>query len=224
MSRTVYVASKPISELPLPRTRLLGTSVERQSYNSPNPHYYGTEHCVLEMSSGQPLPFRIIASRKRRRTVAARLRSGVLELLVPASMPHVEREHWAEVMTRRLQRKAERSRPSDERLDQRARNLNARHFGGRLRWKSVGFAEMDRLWGSCTFTEGHIRIARRAASLPDWVLDYLLMHELRHLGHRHHSPASHGLENLDPLTARATGYLLTQASSAWRQTCTAEPS
>src|SRR5260370_16745686 len=128
MSRTVYVASKPISELPLPRTRLLGTSVERQSYNSPNPHYYGTEHCVLEMSSGQPLPVRIIASRKRRRTVAARLRSGVLELLVPASMPHVEREHWAEGMTRRLHRTAERSRPSYERLAHPPRHFTSLHF------------------------------------------------------------------------------------------------
>ena len=168
----------------------------------------------MEMNSGQPLPVRIIASRKRRRTVAARLRSGVLELLVPASMPHVEREHWAEVMTRRLQRKAERSRPSDERLDQRARNLNARHFGGRLRWKSIGFAEMDRLWGSCTFTEGHIRIARRAASLPDWVLDYLLMHELAHLVHSDHGPDFHEVENLYPLTERAKGYLLALDSLA----------
>src|SRR6266545_6001077 len=37
MSRTEYVASKPTSELPLPRTRLLGTSVARQSYNSLQP-------------------------------------------------------------------------------------------------------------------------------------------------------------------------------------------
>src|SRR6266508_3228644 len=37
MSRTEYVASKPTSELPFPRTRLLGTPVARQSYNSPQP-------------------------------------------------------------------------------------------------------------------------------------------------------------------------------------------
>src|SRR5262249_46280909 len=102
-------------------------------------------------------PIRIITSRKRRRTVAARLRSGVLELLVPATMPHSERVHWAEVMTRRLQRRAERTRPSDERLADRAHRLNDRHFDGRLRWTSIGFADMERLWGSCTFTDGAIR-------------------------------------------------------------------
>jgi predicted metal-dependent hydrolase len=168
----------------------------------------------LEPNSEQQPDVRIITSRKRRRTVAARLRSGVLELLVPATMPHLEREHWAEVMTRRLQRRAARSRPSDERLQQRARNLNERHFGGRLRWTSIGFAEMERLWGSCTFTDGAIRIARRAASLPDWVIDYLVVHELAHLVHSDHGPEFHELENRYPLSERAKGYLLALESMA----------
>ena len=153
-------------------------------------------------------PVRIITSRKRRRTVSARLRSGVLELLVPATMSHSERQHWAEVMSRRLERRAERSRPSDERLQQLASKLNARHFGGNLRWTSIGFADMERLWGSCTFTDGAIRIARRAAPLPDWVLEYLLVHELAHLVHSDHGAEFHELENRYPLMERAKGYLL----------------
>ena len=153
-------------------------------------------------------PVRIITSRKRRRTVAARMRSGVLELLVPASMPNLERQRWAEVMAKRLERRDERTRPSDERLHDRARRLNERHFGGALRWTSIGFADMDRQWGSCTFTDGAIRIARRAAPLPEWVLDHLVMHELAHLVHSDHGPEFHELENLYPLTERAKGYLL----------------
>lgn len=157
---------------------------------------------------------RIITSRKRRRTVAARLRSGVLELLVPASMPLAERAHWAEVMSRRLQRRAERLRPSDERLLGRAERLNRRHFEGKLRWASIGFAEMERQWGSCTFTDGAIRIARRAASLPEWVLDYLVVHELAHLVHSDHGPGFHELENRYPLSERAKGYLLALDAAA----------
>jgi hypothetical protein len=136
------------------------------------------------------------------------MRSGVLELLVPASMPHVERQHWAEVMAGRLERRAERTRPTDERLEARARKLNDRHFGGRLRWRSIGFADMEKRWGSCSFTDGAIRIARRAASLPEWVLDHLLVHELAHLVHSDHGPEFHELENLYPLSERAKGYLL----------------
>ena len=155
-----------------------------------------------------PPPIRIVATRRRRRTVAARLRAGVLELLVPDWMSQAERQRWAEVMSRRLQRRAERSRPSDERLAGRARALNERHFSGRLRWTSIGFAEMSHLWGSCTFTSGAIRIAARAATLPEWVLDYLLMHEMAHLEHSNHGPAFRELENRYPLSERARGYLM----------------
>src|SRR5437762_4468899 len=179
MSRTEYVASKPTRAFPFPRTRLLGTSVS-PSYNS--------------VHLTQP-PVRIITSRKRRRTVSARLRSGVLELLVPSTMPQSERLHWAEVMIRRLQRRAERARPSDDRLVERAKKLNEGHFEGHLRWTSIGFADMERLWGSCTFTDGAIRIARRAAPLPEWVLDYLVMHELAHLVHSDHGREFHELED-----------------------------
>jgi len=153
-------------------------------------------------------PVRIITSRKRRRTVSARLRSGVLELMVPATMPIAEREHWAEVMSKRLERQAERRRPTDQRLQERAKRLNERHFDGRLRWTSIGFAAMDHQWGSCSFTDGSIRIARRAAELPDWVVDYLLVHELAHLVHSDHGRDFHELENRYPLTERAKGYLL----------------
>jgi predicted metal-dependent hydrolase len=165
------------------------------------------------LSLTQP-PVRIITSRRRRRTVAARLRSGVLELLVPASMSLAERAHWAEVMSRRLTRRADRRTPSDERLAARAAVLNRRHFDGKLTWTSIGFAEMRHQWGSCTFTSGAIRIARRAAELPDWVLDYLLVHELAHLVHSDHGAEFHALENRYPLAERAKGYLLALDSFA----------
>ena len=53
-------------------------------------------------------PIRILATRRRRRTVAARLRSGVLELMVPDTMPQAERERWAEAMRKRLAELGER--------------------------------------------------------------------------------------------------------------------
>lgn len=163
---------------------------------------------MLQEIQQQRPPVRIITSRKRRRTVAARMTAGVLEIVVPSTMPVIEREHWADVFQRRFARRAERKRPSDARLAERARTLNGRHFGGSLGWTSIGFAEMERQWGSCTYTDGAIRIARRAASLPDWVLDYLLVHELAHLLQSDHGPAFHELENRYPLTERAKGYLL----------------
>ena len=153
-------------------------------------------------------PVRVISSRRRRRTVQARLRSGVLEVLVPESMPQREREKWVEVMRGRIERQLVRARPTDERLEERARLLNRRHFGARLQWNSIAYAEQGRRWGSCTFTAGVIRISSRAAKLPAWVLDYLLMHEMAHLEHADHGPAFWELVMRYPLTERARGYLM----------------
>jgi predicted metal-dependent hydrolase len=169
----------------------------------------------LEQDSNQfSPPIRIVPSRRRRRTVSARLRSGVLELLVPSWMPTAERQQWAERMRARLERRIARSRPSDQRLMDRAQKLNDRHFGGRLQWRSIGYADMAHRWGSCTFTTGAIRIAKRAATLPEWVLDYLLVHELAHLEHSDHGLAFHEMENRYPLAERAKGYLMALDAAA----------
>ena len=159
---------------------------------------------------------RIVASPNRRRTVSARVVDGVLELRVPAGMPAAEREEWAERMRARLERRLQRARPTEARLEERARALNRRHFDGRLRWASIAFAEQTSRWGSCTYAAGVIRISTRAANLPDWVLDYLLMHELAHLELPHHGPAFWALVNRYPLTERARGYLIALDHQAGR--------
>src|SRR5579859_6064839 len=103
----------------LPRRRQAGFPFrDPQTYNRGTPQtQQPTEHQVLEIDPQRfSPPIRIVASKKRRRTVAARLRSGVLELLVPAWMSRLEREHWAEVMRSRLERRMWHSRPSDVRL------------------------------------------------------------------------------------------------------------
>lgn len=151
---------------------------------------------------------RIVATRRRRRTVAARLRSGVLEIMVPDSMPVAERRRWAEVMRERVGRKLRRSAPTDERLDRRARAINSRLFGGRLRWRSIGFADMVHQWASCAYVSGEIRVATRARELPDWVVDYLLAHELAHLEHSDHGAGFWEMVNRYALSERARGYLM----------------
>lgn len=152
-------------------------------------------------------PIRIVATRRRRRTVAARLRAGVLELLVPDWMSQPEREMWAENMRKRLERRMRRRPVTDEQLAERARLLNERHFGGRLRWRSVSWQDMSN-WGDCSVMTGDIRIAKRARTLPDWVVDYLLTHEMAHLEHGDHGSGFHEMVGRYPLTERAKGYLL----------------
>jgi predicted metal-dependent hydrolase len=154
------------------------------------------------------LDIRIVASARRRRTVSAAVRSGVLELRVPAWMPEAERQRWADRMRLRIERQQRRAAPSDRRLQRRADELNRRYFDGRLSWASVAFAEQASRWGSCTFTAGVVRISSRAAALPRFVLDYLLMHELAHLEEPGHGAPFWALVNRYPLSERARGYLM----------------
>ena len=151
---------------------------------------------------------RIVASTRRRRTVSARVTAGVLELRVPAWMGEAERQRWADRMRLRIERQISRAAPTDERLERRAQELNRRYFEGRLTWTSVAFAEQQSRWGSCTFTAGVVRISSRAAALPAFVLDYLLVHELAHLEQPDHGPKFWALVNKYPRTERARGYLM----------------
>jgi predicted metal-dependent hydrolase len=159
-------------------------------------------------AANQGLPeVRVIASPNRHRTVAARMVDGVVEVRVPARMSEEQRQRWVEEMRGRLTRRAQRSRTERE-LEQRADRLNRCYFEGRLLWSSIGWAEQRQRWGSCSPLSGGIRISSRAARLPDWVLDYLLMHELAHLLEGHHGPRFWELVNGYPLTERARGYLM----------------
>jgi hypothetical protein len=72
----------------------------------------------------------------------------------------------------------------------------------------VWSGRQQRRWGSCTSSDGSIRLSNRLASYPSWVLDYVLVHELAHLVHADHGPAFQALVARYPLAERATGFLI----------------
>lgn len=154
----------------------------------------------------------IIRSGKRRKTVSARLEGETLVVRAPERISETE---LAEVVTRlqsrieRKQHRQQRSALSVAGLQARAQALNSRFFEGRLRWQSIRWVTNQNLrFGSCTPAEGTIRISQRVAGLPQWVQDYVLVHELAHLLEANHAPRFWKLVNRYPLTERARGYLM----------------
>ena len=73
---------------------------------------------------------------------------------------------------------------------------------------------MPSRWGSCTPATGSVRLATRLASFPDWVVDYVLVHELAHLSIPDHSPTFWSLVERYPLAERARGYLIAKSGDA----------
>jgi hypothetical protein len=147
-------------------------------------------------------------SPRRRRGAEAHARDGVIVVRLPAGMAGTDEEWVIGQLVRRLtgaQRAAELG--GDEALAQRAQVLADRYLGG-VRPTSVRWSgRMGRRYGSCTPSEGTIRISRDVAGMPCFVRDYVLLHELAHLRVAEHSPAFHALLAVYPDRDRARGYL-----------------
>ncbi|MHB1133134.1 MAG: M48 metallopeptidase family protein [Chloroflexota bacterium] len=150
-------------------------------------------------------------SARRQRTISAHWEGEKLVVLMPEGMAADEERRWVERMMQRATKARRRAElNSDGQLQKRAQELNRRHFEGKLRWQSLRYVtnqEKSR-FGSCTPSEGTIRISHHLADMPPWVLDYVLVHELAHLVHRDHSARFWSLVNRYPLTERARGFLI----------------
>jgi hypothetical protein len=156
-----------------------------------------------------PWPVEVIRSRRRKKTVQARLKQGVLVVRAPATMSDAELTPIIEKFQQRLARKLRPAPQSDKELEERARQLNRRYFDGRLRWRSIRYVtNQNTRYGSCTPGRGTIRISHRLATMPEWVRDYVIVHELAHLEEANHGPRFWELVNHYPLTERARGYLM----------------
>ena len=62
-------------------------------------------------------------------------------------------------------------------------------------------------WGSCTPAEGSIRLSHRLQGMPEYVIDYVMLHELAHLLVPDHGPHFWKLLESYPRTERARGFL-----------------
>ena len=152
----------------------------------------------------------LIRSTRRRRTISARLDGNRLIVQVPAGLSPAEEQAWAEKLGGRIlatKRRRELNREGD--LAARAQQLNERYFNGTLTFADVRYVtNQQHRFGSCTPSEGTIRISDRVAKLPPWVRDAVLVHELAHLVEANHSRRFWKLANRYPLMERARGYLM----------------
>ena len=151
---------------------------------------------------------KVIRSARRVRTISAIPQGNVLVVRAPEHVsnrdlkPIIEdlRERWLRVKKPSL---------SNPRLQKRAELLNRQYFGGRLRWRSIRWVTNQRgRFGSCTPEHKTIRVSSEIASMPSFVRDYIIVHELAHLIEDNHGPRFWKLVNRYPFTERARGYLL----------------
>ena len=90
----------------------------------------------------------------------------------------------------------------------RARALSAAHLDDLAEPASVRWVDnQQRRWGSCTPADRSIRLSHRLRSMPEYVVDYVLVHELVHLLEPGHDDRFWALVARYPRAERARGYL-----------------
>lgn len=147
-------------------------------------------------------------SPRRRRSGSARPQGTAVVVRLPAGMDPTEEELMIERLVGKVVgRTRAEQRGGDAALAGRAQRLADRYVDGVRAAEVAWSSRMDVLWGSCSLGSGRIRISRRLAAMPDYVLDHVLVHELAHLLVPDHSSAFHALVARYPRSERATGYL-----------------
>ncbi|WP_435809162.1 M48 metallopeptidase family protein [Streptomyces griseus] len=147
-------------------------------------------------------------STRRRKSVSAYREGDRTIVLIPARMSQAEERRWVGVMLDKLAAQESKRHLGDTELTERAARLSARYFDGRARPVSVRWVtNQNTRWGSCTPAEGSIRLSHRLQGMPEYVVDYVLLHELAHLLVPGHGPDFWRLLEAYPRTERARGYL-----------------
>ena len=150
-------------------------------------------------------------SQRRRRTVSAYRDGERVVVLIPAQFSRAEEREWVDRMLERLDARERKVRRTDDGLAERALRLGARYLPehptaarpASVRW----VRNQNGRWGSCTPTDRTIRISHRVQEMPDWVIDYVLLHELAHLVVPSHGTDFWALVARYPKAERARGYL-----------------
>jgi predicted metal-dependent hydrolase len=150
-------------------------------------------------------------SERRRRTVSAYRDGERVVVLIPDQFTRAEESEWVARMLARLAAREGRTGQSEDELLTRAQRLIGRYLGdyggmavpASVRWVT----NQNGRWGSCTPADRTIRISHRIQEMPEWVIDYVLLHELAHLVVPGHSAKFWDLVGRYPRAERARGYL-----------------
>ena len=176
---------------------------------------------ALAGDSGVPLvtddgaPVVVRRSTRRRRTVAAFWEDGNAVVAIPASFTKSQEREWVRRMLDRLKKQGEqrsgrsKRRPAtDGALAEHAAHLSRTYLGGRAVPTSVRWVgNQNSRWGSATPADGSIRLSNKLQAMPQWVIDYVLVHELAHLLVAAHNAQFWSLVEAYPETQRAKAFL-----------------
>jgi predicted metal-dependent hydrolase len=181
------------------------------------------------------IPLRVIRSPRRAKSISIQVRPDGIQVRVPQKTPLadidkllVQRQEWILKHWEFLQQHAQVNRPPDpakikamvrakalarceipKRVSQWAAQMN-------LSFGDIRIKDQKTRWGSCS-KSGNLNFNWRLILAPDWVLDYVIVHELCHLVELNHSARFWRLvQHAFPRYQEAKAWLRENGSSLFR--------
>lgn len=150
----------------------------------------------------------IIRSKKRKKSVEAKIANEKLFIYLPTSVNKIEEKKWVEKMAKWSQNYQKKKELNSSNLLKRAEELNKKYFKGDLDFSIKFVTNQNTRFGSCTNSTKTIRISDKISKMPRWVQDYVIIHELAHIIHPNHSKKFWEKVKEYKHTERARGYLI----------------
>lgn len=168
---------------------------------------------MIQTPDGDDIPITIRRDKRLKKTARwQREQDGSILLRIPDRYPKKNLPGLLESIKTQLGKKKRARRRTDADLQTRANHINKTCFDSQIQWEAIRWVKpMKSRLGSCTnggTTDGHIRISEEIKPWPQWVIDYIIAHELTHRLHPDHSPAFwETLSSAYPRTEQARGFI-----------------
>jgi len=143
---------------------------------------------------------------KDKQNSSGTIKNGEIVLYISSRLPKPEQERHIDVLIQRLTPRLERAQrmalqvatqgpppgltastvDDDAALQRWAEAINAAFYHYKM--GQVRFRKQEARWGSCSGRTRNIQISHRLRGGPHELLEYVLIHEIAHLGELNHSP------------------------------------
>lgn len=149
-------------------------------------------------------------SKRRKKTVSAKLDGDVMHVFAPHNIPGKELKKVIKNFKKRFARRNLKRKLNKERnLREVFNELNKIYFDGKIKVKSIEYVtNQQKRCGSCNYKKKTIRMSHHLAYMPEWVRDYVIIHEMAHILEPNHSKSFWDIVYRYKLVERARGFLI----------------
>jgi predicted metal-dependent hydrolase len=160
-----------------------------------------------------PIDVEVVRDGRLRTRVHWEWSGNRVRIRVPRRTPKREVDRLVAGIVQEVKEKRAKVRArADADLEAMARKINRKYFEREIEWHSIRWvSNMRKRLGSCTTggpTDGDIRISDRIRSWPQWVIEYVVAHELAHRKHANHSKEFWAYLSRYPKAERARGFIM----------------